>query len=101
MQTVKEVAELTITDPGRVSYLRQTALAVDETTEIVDALRARFPALQDPASDDVCYAATNRQDALTVIAEESGLVLVVGLTKSSNSVRRVELAHRHDTPSVT
>ena len=74
---------------------------VDETTEIVEALRARFLALGDPASDDVCYAATNRQDALTVIAEESGLLVVVGLTKSSNSVRLGELARRYDTSSVT
>jgi 4-hydroxy-3-methylbut-2-enyl diphosphate reductase IspH len=71
----------------------------DETTEIVAALRARFPALCGPASDDICYATTNRQDALTAIAEESDLVLVIGSTNSSNSVRLVELAHRHGTPS--
>jgi 4-hydroxy-3-methylbut-2-enyl diphosphate reductase len=99
VQSAEEVAELTIPDPTRVSYLTQTTLAVDETTEIIKALRARFPALRGPASEDICYATTNRQDALTVIAEESDLVLVVGSRNSSNSVRLVELAHRHGTPS--
>jgi 4-hydroxy-3-methylbut-2-en-1-yl diphosphate reductase len=99
VQTAEEVAELEVADPTRVSYLTQTTLAVDETTEIVGALRARFPALRGPASDDICYATTNRQDALTAIIEESDLVLVVGSTNSSNSVRLVELARRHGKPS--
>jgi 4-hydroxy-3-methylbut-2-en-1-yl diphosphate reductase len=99
VQTVAEVAELTVADPARVSYLTQTTLAVDETTEIIEALRVRFPALRSPASDDICYATTNRQDALTVIAEESDLVLVIGSTNSSNSLRLVELARRYGTPS--
>jgi 4-hydroxy-3-methylbut-2-enyl diphosphate reductase len=99
VQTVGEVAGLEVANPERVSYLTQTTLAVDETAEIVGALRARFPALRGPASDDICYATTNRQDALTAIAAESDLVLVVGSTNSSNSVRLVELAHRHGTPS--
>jgi 4-hydroxy-3-methylbut-2-enyl diphosphate reductase len=99
IQAASDVAELTLADPARVSYLTQTTLAVDETAEIVDALRERFPALRGPASDDICYATTNRQDALTAIAEESDLVLVVGSTNSSNSVRLVELALRHGTPS--
>jgi 4-hydroxy-3-methylbut-2-en-1-yl diphosphate reductase len=99
VQTVQEVAELTVPDPARVSYLTQTTLAVDETTEIIEALRARFPALRCPTSHDICYATTNRQDALTAIAEESDLVLVVGSPNSSNSLRLVELAQRHGTPS--
>ncbi|MGH3902566.1 MAG: 4-hydroxy-3-methylbut-2-enyl diphosphate reductase [Pseudonocardiaceae bacterium] len=99
VQTVEEVAELEVADPARVSYLMQTTLAVDEAAVIVGALRARFPGLRGPASDDICYATTNRQDALTAIAEESDLVLVVGSTNSSNSVRLVELARRHDTSS--
>ncbi|MGH3882999.1 MAG: 4-hydroxy-3-methylbut-2-enyl diphosphate reductase [Pseudonocardiaceae bacterium] len=99
VQTVDEVAELEVADPERVSYLTQTTLAVDETTQIVAALRARFPALRGPASDDICYATTNRQDALKVIAEESDLVLVVGSANSSNSVRLVELARRRGIPS--
>ncbi|MGH3962239.1 MAG: 4-hydroxy-3-methylbut-2-enyl diphosphate reductase [Pseudonocardiaceae bacterium] len=99
VQTADEVAELEVTDPARVSYLTQTTLAADETTEIVEALRARFPALRSPGSDDICYATTNRQDALKAIAEESDLVLVVGSANSSNSVRLVELANRHGIPS--
>jgi 4-hydroxy-3-methylbut-2-enyl diphosphate reductase len=99
VQTVEEVAQLEVTDPQRVSYLTQTTLAVDETTEIITALRARFPALRGPASDDICYATTNRQDALTAIAAESDLVLVIGSSNSSNSLRLVELAHRHGVPS--
>lgn len=99
VQTADEVADLAVADPARVSYLTQTTLAVDETTEVVGALRDRFPALRGPASDDICYASTNRQNALTAIAEEADLVLVVGSRNSSNSVRLVELAHRHGTPS--
>jgi len=99
VQTVDEVAELEVADPTRLSYLTQTTLAVDETTDIVDALRARFPALRGPASDDICYATTNRQDALRAIAEQSDLVLVVGSRNSSNSLRLAELAQRHGTPS--
>jgi 4-hydroxy-3-methylbut-2-enyl diphosphate reductase len=99
VQTAEEVADLEVADPARVSYLTQTTLAVDETTEVVEALRARFPALRGPASDDICYATTNRQHALKEIAAESDLVLVVGSTNSSNSLRLVELARRHNTPS--
>ncbi|MGH3924257.1 MAG: 4-hydroxy-3-methylbut-2-enyl diphosphate reductase, partial [Pseudonocardiaceae bacterium] len=99
VQTVDEVGALEIADAMRVSYLTQTTLAEDETTEIVETLRARFPALRGPASDDICYATTNRQDALAAIAEESDVVLVIGSTNSSNSVRLVEVAHRHGTPS--
>ena len=97
--TIEEVDQLEVTDPARVSYLTQTTLAVDETTEVIEALRTRFPALRGPVSDDICYATTNRQDALTAIAVDSDLVLVVGSTNSSNSVRLVELARRHGTPS--
>lgn len=90
-----EVAQLRVPDPERVSYLTQTTLAIDETAEVVDALRDRFPAVRGPASDDICYATTNRQEALAAIADESDLVLVVGSTNSSNSQRLVELARRH------
>jgi 4-hydroxy-3-methylbut-2-enyl diphosphate reductase len=99
VQSVADAAELTVADPQRVSYLTQTTLAVDETTEIIAALRARFPALRGPASDDICYATTNRQHALQAIADQSDLVLVVGSRNSSNSLRLVELAQRHGIPS--
>jgi 4-hydroxy-3-methylbut-2-en-1-yl diphosphate reductase len=99
VQTVADVEDLKVADPTQVSYLTQTTLAVDETIEIIHALEARFPTLRGPASDDICYATTNRQDALTAITEESDLVLVVGSANSSNSLRLVELARRHGRPS--
>lgn len=86
-------------DPTRVSCLTQTTLAVDETREIVDALRGRFSALQGPGSEDICYATTNRQDALTAVAREADLVLVVGSDTSSNSNRLVELCRRQGVPA--
>jgi 4-hydroxy-3-methylbut-2-en-1-yl diphosphate reductase len=98
-QNVADVERLRVADPGRVSYLTQTTLAADETAGIIHALRARFPALKGPASDDICYASTNRQRALTQVAERAEVVLVVGSANSSNSVRLVELARRHGTPA--
>ena len=99
VESVDDVAEVAVADPTRVSYLTQTTLAVDETAEIIEALRARFPALRGSASGDICYATTNRQDALRAIADESDLVLVVGSRNSSNSLRLVELARSHGAPS--
>lgn len=99
VQTLADVERVQVDDPTRVSYLTQTTLAVDETTEIVNALRARFPALQGPGSEDICYATTNRQDALTAVAQEADLVLVVGSDTSSNSNRLVELCRRQGVPA--
>ncbi|MFW6642362.1 4-hydroxy-3-methylbut-2-enyl diphosphate reductase [Nocardiopsis algeriensis] len=95
VQTPEEAARLRVEDPERVSYLTQTTLAVDEAAEVVEALRARFPSLRGPGSDDICYATTNRQDALVRVAGRADLVLVVGSDNSSNSLRLVELARRH------
>lgn len=99
VETPQDVARLRVEDPERVSYLTQTTLAVDETAEVVEALRARFPALRGPGSDDICYASTNRQDAVKAIAHAADLLLVVGSTNSSNSRRLVELAERCGTPA--
>jgi 4-hydroxy-3-methylbut-2-enyl diphosphate reductase len=90
---------VTVPDPDRVSYLTQTTLAVDETEEIIAVLRSRFPELRGPASDDICYATTNRQHALSTVATDADLVLVIGSTNSSNSVRLVEVARRAGTPA--
>ncbi|MFM8938205.1 MAG: 4-hydroxy-3-methylbut-2-enyl diphosphate reductase, partial [Actinomycetota bacterium] len=80
-------------DPNRpVAWLSQTTLSVDETLEMVGTLKERFPQLQDPPSDDICYATQNRQVAIKQIAPQTELVLVVGSTNSSNSVRLVEVA---------
>ncbi|MDR1768276.1 MAG: 4-hydroxy-3-methylbut-2-enyl diphosphate reductase [Propionibacteriaceae bacterium] len=87
-----DVAGLSVRDPDRVAWLSQTTLSVDETQRIVAALRERFPALVDPPSDDICYATQNRQSAVRWIAAEAELVIVVGSSNSSNSVRLVEVA---------
>ena len=96
---VAQARVVTVPDPTRVSYLTQTTLAVDETEEIVAVLRSRFPRLRGPATDDICYATTNRQHALSSVAADADLVLVIGSTNSSNSVRLVELARRAGTPA--
>lgn len=81
-----------VRDPSRVAWLSQTTLSVDETKETVSALRERFPQLLDPPSDDICYATQNRQAAVKQIAADCDVVIVVGSTNSSNSVRLVEVA---------
>jgi 4-hydroxy-3-methylbut-2-enyl diphosphate reductase len=86
------VADLTVRDPERVVWLSQTTLSVDETMQTVQALRERFPMLQSPPSDDICYATQNRQAAVKTIAPQADLFLVVGSANSSNSVRMVEVA---------
>ncbi|HEY2203153.1 MAG TPA: 4-hydroxy-3-methylbut-2-enyl diphosphate reductase [Pseudonocardia sp.] len=87
-----DVAAVTVRDPEKVIWLSQTTLSVDETMETVRQLRERFPALQDPPSDDICYATQNRQVAVKAMAPHCDLVLVVGSRNSSNSVRLVEVA---------
>ena len=87
-----DVAHVEVRDPERVVWLSQTTLSVDETMETVAALRERFPLLQSPPSDDICYATQNRQAAVKAIAPQVELFLVVGSANSSNSVRMVEVA---------
>jgi 4-hydroxy-3-methylbut-2-enyl diphosphate reductase len=99
VESLDEVDGVAAADPERVSFLTQTTLAVDETNEIVAALGRRYPALRGPRSDDICYATTNRQQAVREIARESDLVLVVGSQTSSNSLRLVEVARREGTPA--
>ena len=86
------VDNVTVRDENKVVWLSQTTLSVDETMEIVERLRRRFPKLQDPPSDDICYATQNRQVAVKAMAPECELVIVVGSRNSSNSVRLVEVA---------
>jgi 4-hydroxy-3-methylbut-2-enyl diphosphate reductase len=87
-----DVDRVQVRDPSKVAWLSQTTLSVDETLETVRRLREKFPALMDPPSDDICYATQNRQVAVKEIAARSELVIVVGSTNSSNSVRLVEVA---------
>ncbi len=88
----ESIEAVTVRDPDKVVWLSQTTLSVDETMQTVDALRERFPSLQSPPSDDICYATQNRQAAVKTIAPEVELFLVVGSANSSNSVRMVEVA---------
>jgi 4-hydroxy-3-methylbut-2-enyl diphosphate reductase len=97
VETAADVA--TVRAEGRVSYLMQTTLSVDEAADVAAALRARFPELSAPRSDDICYATTNRQNALRAVVRDAELALVVGSGNSSNSVRLVELARREGTPA--
>jgi 4-hydroxy-3-methylbut-2-enyl diphosphate reductase len=90
-----DVGNVTVRDPEKVVWLSQTTLSVDETMETVRRLRERFPKLQDPPSDDICYATQNRQLAVKQMARECDLVIVVGSRNSSNSVRLVEVALEH------
>jgi 4-hydroxy-3-methylbut-2-enyl diphosphate reductase len=86
-------------DAQRVAYVTQTTLATDEAAEIIEVLRRRFPAIHGPERDDICYATTNRQQAVRQIARDCDLVLVVGSANSSNSLRLVEVAQREGTPA--
>jgi 4-hydroxy-3-methylbut-2-enyl diphosphate reductase len=99
VETAEDVTRLRPPDPAKVAYLMQTTLAVDEAEEVADALRERFPAARAPGSDDICYATTNRQQAVRAVAGESDLVLVAGSANSSNSVRLVETAQRAGVPA--
>jgi len=99
VETAEDVARLCPRDPAKVAYLMQTTLAVDEAEEVAGALRERFPAARAPGSDDICYATTNRQQAVRAVAGESDLVLVAGSANSSNSVRLVETAQRAGVPA--
>jgi 4-hydroxy-3-methylbut-2-enyl diphosphate reductase len=94
VETPNDARTVAVADPDRVSYLMQTTLAADEVAELVDILQARFPTLRQPPSDDICYATTNRQEALAEVARGADLALVVGSTNSSNSQRLVEKAER-------
>ncbi len=87
-----DVPNIVVTNPDRLVWLSQTTLSVDETMETVRLLRERFPTLQDPPSDDICYATQNRQVAIKKVAEQAELVIVVGSANSSNTVRLVDVA---------
>ncbi|HTW42320.1 MAG TPA: 4-hydroxy-3-methylbut-2-enyl diphosphate reductase [Solirubrobacteraceae bacterium] len=92
VESEQDVDELHIDDPQRVAYITQTTLAVGETSAIVERLRARFPSIVGPRTDDICYATTNRQAAVRQMAGSCELMLVIGSRNSSNSVRLVEVA---------
>ena len=90
--TVEEVSDLKIPDEKKVGYITQTTLSLDDTAEIITALKERFPEIKGPAKDDICYATQNRQNAVKALSKEVDLVLVVGAQNCSNSVRLLEVA---------
>jgi len=90
----EDVWELAVTDPDNLAYVTQTTLSMDDTEEIAQTLRARFPNIAAPRSDDICYATQNRQDAVKRLAQQVDAVLVVGAPNSSNSNRLAEVAQR-------
>ena len=95
--TVEDVEALEVEDPDRVAYITQTTLSLQDTREVLEALREKFPAVEGPPSEDICYATQNRQEAVLELARLSELVLVVGAANSSNSNRMVEEAQREGT----
>ena len=94
-----DVAQLQVNDPDHLAFVTQTTLSMDDTSRVIDALRARFPNIGGPRKDDICYATQNRQDAVKQLAGECDVVLVVGSPNSSNSNRLRELAERMGTPA--
>ncbi|QEZ47659.1 4-hydroxy-3-methylbut-2-enyl diphosphate reductase [Cupriavidus oxalaticus] len=99
VETVDDIARLRIADPARLAYVTQTTLSVDETREIVAALKARYPQIREPKKQDICYATQNRQDAVKFMAPQVEVVIVVGSPNSSNSNRLRELAQRLGVPA--
>ncbi|MGX0902363.1 4-hydroxy-3-methylbut-2-enyl diphosphate reductase [Roseovarius sp. MBR-79] len=94
VETPADVATLAVRDPARLAFVTQTTLSVDDTAAVVAALTARFPAIVGPHKEDICYATTNRQEAVKAMAEKAGAMLVVGAPNSSNSRRLVEVGAR-------
>jgi len=94
VEDTDDVNDLEINNPDHLSYVTQTTLSMDDTAGVIDALRKRFPNIQGPKKNDICYATQNRQDAVKKLAEETDLVLVVGSPNSSNSNRLKEVAER-------
>ncbi|WP_170411340.1 4-hydroxy-3-methylbut-2-enyl diphosphate reductase [Ruegeria arenilitoris] len=94
VETVEDVATVQVRDPGKLAFVTQTTLSVDDTKDIIAALEQRFPAIVGPHKEDICYATTNRQEAVKAVAPKSDALLVVGAPNSSNSRRLVEVASR-------
>jgi len=99
VEDIADVARLEVSQPDNLAYTTQTTLSVDDTREIIEALKQRFPGIQGPRNDDICYATQNRQDAVRELTRECDLVLVVGSPNSSNSNRLRELAEREGVPA--
>ena len=94
VESPEDVLTLSVKDESKLSFMTQTTLSVDDTSDVIDALRVRFPKIVGPRKDDICYATTNRQEAVRSLAQQADVVLVVGSKNSSNSNRLAELAQR-------
>jgi 4-hydroxy-3-methylbut-2-enyl diphosphate reductase len=99
IETVEDARNVGVSNPDRLAFLTQTTLSVDDTAAIVEALKARFPQIRAPRSEDICYATSNRQAAVKAIAPECDRMLVIGSPNSSNSLRLAEVAERLDVPA--
>ena len=99
IETVEDAAEVAVEDEGRLAFLTQTTLSVDDTAAIVAALKRRFPNIRAPRSEDICYATSNRQTAVKAIARQCEKLLVIGAPNSSNSLRLAEVAERMNVPA--
>ncbi len=99
VENPEDVAKLIVKNPDNLSYVTQTTLSVDDTKVVIDALKARFPNIQGPRKDDICYATQNRQDAVRALSRDADVIIVVGSPNSSNSNRLRELSEQKDVPS--
>ncbi|MDP7592262.1 MAG: 4-hydroxy-3-methylbut-2-enyl diphosphate reductase [Litorilituus sp.] len=99
VESVSDVAKLTVKDPGKLYFCSQTTLSVDDTSDVINALQAKYPLIEGPRKDDICYATQNRQDAVRSIASQVDLLLVVGAKNSSNSNRLREVSEKIGTTS--
>ena len=99
VENEEDVAKLQVRDPTRLAYVTQTTLSIDDAARVVAALRVRFPTIAGPKKDDICYATQNRQEAVSILAAEADLVIVLGSQNSSNSQRLAELARERSVPA--
>jgi 4-hydroxy-3-methylbut-2-en-1-yl diphosphate reductase len=99
VETLEDVAKLEPADPASLAYLTQTTLSVDDTVEIINALKARFPLLQSPRAEDICYATSNRQESVKAVITRAEKLLVIGAPNSSNSLRLAEVGERNGVPA--
>jgi 4-hydroxy-3-methylbut-2-en-1-yl diphosphate reductase len=99
VEEIEDVAGLNPADPGNLAFLTQTTLSVDDTAAIVEALKTKFPAIQGPRGEDICYATSNRQDSVKAVCERAEKLLVIGAPNSSNSLRLAEVGNRRGVPA--
>ena len=97
IETVQDAEKVQLSDPNQVAYLTQTTLSLDDTSEIIKTLKKRFPSIEGPPKDDICYATQNRQNAVKELASQVERILVVGASNSSNTLRLVEVAKAQGT----